>query len=242
MPLHIDPRRFEFVERKGEYNEDNSVMFKLNKRIPGAAKGSEAASVNHSLKSGELEWRPDGSEWPPGEAPEKRFTQFAATQNAEADGADPAPTSKEILLAKMRAGQVIELEALAVKGQGKDHAKFSPVATAFYRLLPHVEIVRDVFDEDADKLVRDGDEGLFGTETLPDGRRRAVVLDPRKCTMSRNCLREEPGESCVAMHQKKDHFIFSVESTGALPPDVLVTEALKIIAGKAKDVTERLAQ
>ena len=36
----------------------------------------------------------------------------------------------------------IELEAHAVKGMGKTHAKWSPVATAWYRMLPEVfEIV-----------------------------------------------------------------------------------------------------
>ena len=34
--------------------------------------------------------------------------------------------------------QAIELEAHAVKGVGKVHAKWSPVATAWYRMLPEV--------------------------------------------------------------------------------------------------------
>lgn len=34
--------------------------------------------------------------------------------------------------------QSIELEAHAVKGMGKTHAKWSPVATAWYRMLPEV--------------------------------------------------------------------------------------------------------
>lgn len=36
--------------------------------------------------------------------------------------------------------QAIELEAHAVKGIGKDHAKWSPVATAWYRMLPEVNV------------------------------------------------------------------------------------------------------
>lgn len=35
-------------------------------------------------------------------------------------------------------GQQIQLEAHCVKGVGKDHAKFSPCATASYRLLPGI--------------------------------------------------------------------------------------------------------
>lgn len=36
--------------------------------------------------------------------------------------------------------QEIELEAHAVKGMGKTHAKWSPVATAWYRMLPEVNV------------------------------------------------------------------------------------------------------
>jgi DNA-directed RNA polymerase alpha subunit len=34
--------------------------------------------------------------------------------------------------------QCIELEAHAVKGMGRTHAKWSPVATAKYKMLPEV--------------------------------------------------------------------------------------------------------
>ena len=90
--------------------------------------------------------------------------------------------------------------------------------------------------------MKDGDPGLFGTEPCGKGHRRAVVLDARKCTMSRNCLREEPGASHVRMGQRRDHFIFSVESTGALAPAELVSQALDILKEKAKGVREALAQ
>ena len=40
--------------------------------------------------------------------------------------------------------QSIELEAFAVKGEGKDHAKFSPVATASYRLMPEILLLEEV--------------------------------------------------------------------------------------------------
>lgn len=36
--------------------------------------------------------------------------------------------------------QEIELEAHAIKGVGKTHAKWSPVATAWYRMLPEVSL------------------------------------------------------------------------------------------------------
>jgi DNA-directed RNA polymerase I and III subunit RPAC1 len=38
----------------------------------------------------------------------------------------------------------------------------------------------------------------------------------------------------------QDHFIFTVESTGILPPDVLVMQALSILQDKADRLSQRL--
>ncbi len=46
------------------------------------------------------------------------------------------PVHDDIVVAKLKPGQRIEFEAHCRKGVGKDHTKFSPVATASYRLLP----------------------------------------------------------------------------------------------------------
>jgi RNA polymerase Rpb3/RpoA insert domain len=47
---------------------------------------------------------------------------------------------QDILLAKLRPGQEIGLEMHARKGVGKDHAKYSPVATAAYRSAANATI------------------------------------------------------------------------------------------------------
>jgi hypothetical protein len=65
--------------------------------------------------------------------------------------------------------QVIELEAHAIKGVGREHAKWSPVATAWYRLRPEVVLLQRVAGADAQQLVeafrnKDGTPGLFVLE------------------------------------------------------------------------------
>ena len=60
----------------------------------------------------------------------------------------------DILLAKMRPGQVIDLEAHAVKGIGAEHAKWSPVATAWYRLQPEVVLTQQIAGSRAEELVK----------------------------------------------------------------------------------------
>ena len=65
---------------------------------------------------------------------------------------DPGPVHDDILIAKMRPGHEIDVKLYAVKGLGNDHAKFSPVATAFYRLLPEITLNRTVKGEQAERL------------------------------------------------------------------------------------------
>jgi DNA-directed RNA polymerase alpha subunit len=55
------------------------------------------------------------------------------------------PVHDDIVLAKLRPGQRIEFEAHCRRGVGKDHTKYSPVATASYRLLPGESTTRPRF-------------------------------------------------------------------------------------------------
>lgn len=54
----------------------------------------------------------------------------------------PRAVNPKILLAKLRPGQEIHLEMHAIKSVGKDHTKFSPVATATYRIMPHIQLLK----------------------------------------------------------------------------------------------------
>lgn len=73
----------------------------------------------------------------------------------------PAPVSKKILLNKLGPGDEIMARCLAVKGVGRDHAKFSPVSVAFYKLLPSIEINGIVRGELAKKLQKSFAKGVI---------------------------------------------------------------------------------
>ena len=50
------------------------------------------------------------------------------------------PVHPKIPIIKLAQGQQIFLEAYCIKGIGKNHAKWSPASTAFYKLAPKVNI------------------------------------------------------------------------------------------------------
>lgn len=175
--------------------------------------------------SSDLEWVPQGDQ-------EERFVQGIR------------PVHEDILLAKLRPGQVIELEAHGRRGVGKDHAKFSPVATASYRLMPQVELLEPVYDELAEELVNLYEPGVFKLVNCSPAeaphRVKAVVYNPYACTMSRNFMRDPILKECVKITRIPNHFIFSIESVGMMKPGVILAEALRVLQAKCRNLTRLL--
>ena len=68
----------------------------------------------------------------------------------------------------------------------------------------------------------------------------AVVANPRDCTLCRQCLSDPELSDKIKLNRIKDHFIFTIESTGALPPDVLFEEAINILKRKCQNLMNRL--
>ena len=119
------------------YDEKNSLRFKLDvkctkknpdEKVPMMLKDvkEEEKYLNHpNVYSRDLEWIPIGDQ-------EKRFEEMGIPK--------PKPLLDDILIAKLRPGQEIEMELICEKGIGKTHAKWSPVCTAYYRLLPDIRL------------------------------------------------------------------------------------------------------
>jgi DNA-directed RNA polymerase I and III subunit RPAC1 len=144
-----------------------------------------------------------------------------------------------ILLCKLAPGQRIELTAHAIKGVGSDHAKFSPVATASYRLMPSIRFDRPVQGERAARLKQLCPMNVFDIEDV-GGTPTATVARPLQCTMCRECIRDDDWHGYVNLGRVKDEFLFSVESTGAVSPQRLVTSAIEELQRKCTVVLDAL--
>jgi len=146
----------------------------------------------------------------------------------------------DILVAKLRPGQEIEVELYCEKGIGKTHAKWSPVSTAYYRLVPDIKFKKDIMNQDAKELKALCPTGVFDIEDLGKGNCRAVVGDVRKCTTCRECIRHDKFKDVVDLGKIKDRFEFHVETVGVYKPADLVIEALKKLKEKANHWLEVL--
>ncbi|KAI5321339.1 PREDICTED: DNA-directed RNA [Prunus dulcis] len=245
IPIKADPRLFEYAENNTA-SEKNTIVFKLHVRC-------ERSGQRLSVKSKELIWLPNGSEFPlesqdsktGSSSKPKTYTSFTCSQESlpEFSSNPIAPALGDILIARLGPGQEIELEAHAVKGIGKTHSKWSPVTPVWYKMLPEIVLLEDIEDQQAEKLVAICPVKVFDIEDIGKaGKKRATVARPRACTLCRECIREGKGwENAISLRRKKDHFIFIIESSGVFPPEVLVTEAVKILEEKCDRVISDLS-
>jgi DNA-directed RNA polymerase I and III subunit RPAC1 len=191
--------------------------------------------VNHNVYARDLQWQAIG----------KQTEMFA-------DGPIEA-VNPDILIVKMRPGQEIYLMMHAMKGIGQDHAKFSPVATASYRLLPTIDITKPILGADAKKFARCFPKGVIKLQPVTpqeakedkdlegkEGEIKAVVADPMRDTVSRECLRHPEFKDKVKLGRVRDHFIFRVESTGQWESDELFLESVKLLKVKCQRVRRGL--
>jgi DNA-directed RNA polymerase I and III subunit RPAC1 len=152
------------------------------------------------------------------------------------------PVNPDVLIAKLRPGQRIRLRMHCIKGIGADHAKFSPVATASYRLLPDIRITAPIVGADAKAFQKCFPRGVIGLEEdAASGEKKAVVVDPFKDTVSRECLRYDEFKDKVKLGRIRDHFIFSIESAGQFDSDELFIDSVRLLKAKAERFKRHLA-
>uniref|UniRef100_A0A914VE30 DNA-directed RNA polymerases I and III subunit RPAC1 n=1 Tax=Plectus sambesii TaxID=2011161 RepID=A0A914VE30_9BILA len=237
LPIRVDPRKFAFPLTKTiGINESGvdcdseppgdpkyNVIFELkvkctkNPTAPKDATEPKDVFINSSVYSSEFTWCPIGDQ----------ETELLP---------HPAMVHDDILVAKLRPGQEIEARCHCVKGLGRDHAKFSPVCTATYRLLPIIKIKEEIKGEAAHLFQKSFSDGVIAINVNSNGEEVAVVQDARRDLCSRNVLIHEELASKVELSRQRDHFMFSVESSGALRSSDLVVEACKVLEEKTRDL------
>jgi DNA-directed RNA polymerase I and III subunit RPAC1 len=192
--------------------------------------------TGHNIYAKDIVWKPLG----------QQLAKFPEGEQIRASNPD-------ILVVKMRPGQKIQLTMHAVKGIGQDHAKFSPVATASYRLMPTIDILKPIVGADAKKFARCFPRGVIKLDTVTsedvknnaelqgqEGEPKATVDDPMKDTVSRECLRHPEFKDKVKLGRIRDHFIFKVESTGQWESDELFLESVKLLKIKCQRIKRGL--
>lgn len=229
IPIKADPRLFEY--RKDGSSEvspkdtiELTLQVKCSKNVEAAKESTIPEEIynNRCVYSKDIVWSP-------------------LENQAELFAEPIKPVHDDILIAKLSPGQEIDLKLHCVKGIGRDHAKFSPVATVYYRLLPVINLEKEVTGDDAVRLQSCFSKGVIDV-VKKKGNLVAKVANARNDSLSRNYYRFPEFESVVKMGLKKNHFIFKIESTGVLQPEQLFVEACNVMSQKCRDFLKDVEQ
>ncbi|CUM62644.1 uncharacterized protein PRCAT00000198001 [Priceomyces carsonii] len=222
IPLKVDPDLLTWVDssqdEKDKFTDENTIVLTLdvtcskNPHPPKKSTDPKDLYRNAHIYARDLKFEPQGRQ-------QELFKDSPVV-----------PTDPNILIAKLRPGQEISLRAHCILGVGSDHAKFSPVATASYRLMPVISLSQKISGASALKLKECFPSGVIGI----DDNGNAFVKDPRRDTVSREVLRHPEFDGKVKLARKRDHFIFNVESTGAMSPEEIFFKSVRILKNKAE--------
>ncbi|KAH7672285.1 DNA-directed RNA polymerase II subunit RPB3 protein [Dioscorea alata] len=158
---------------------------------------------------------------------------------ARALSTDPASFDSDqrgIIIVKLRRGQELRLRAIARKGIGKDHAKWSPAATVTFMYEPEIHINEDLMEtltlEEKRNWVESSPTKVFD---IDPNTQQVMVVDPEAYTYDEEVIKKaeamgKPG--LVEIYAKEDSFIFTVESTGAIKASQLVINAIEVLRQK----------
>lgn len=223
-PIRADPKKFDWkAANLGPENvgRNFAIVFTLKAKCeklpnvePEKTGRREDLYKHYKVYSGDLKWEPIGD------------------QAQKFQGKDVIrPVHKKILIAKLSKNQELDLKLHAIKGIGRDHAKFSPVATVSYKLLPDIQLKDKITGDAAVRLKESFSKGVI---ELVGPKGEAKVVNARIDSGSRNVFRHADLKDKVKYDLIKDHFIFKVESTGSIPSLDILLQSCDILESKCE--------
>ena len=144
------------------------------------------------------------------------------------------PAEEDIPIIELKEGQRLELEADAVLGVGKDHAKHQGGVAVGYRHLQRVEVVGETgeFEDDDPEIIRGViEEGAAEHADAENG-----DLVPAG-TFDNDLGGRYPGKE-VEIEDVPNAFVFDVESDGSVPVEELVLDAVGTLETRANELEE----
>ncbi|MBS3761473.1 DNA-directed RNA polymerase subunit D [Halodesulfurarchaeum sp.] len=135
------------------------------------------------------------------------------------------PAEDDIPIIELKEDQRLEIEADAVIGRGREHAKHQGGIAVGYRHLQEVETLGDAdeYGTDDRQIVRgviEADGELLRTEEFD------------------NDLRNRYPDKNVAVHDVENAFVFHVESDGSMPVTELVSRAVDSVYDRAEELED----
>jgi len=151
-----------------------------------------------------------------------------------------------ILIVKLRKGQELKLKAIAKKGVGKEHAKWTPGCAVNFLCEPNVQLNHARMDEMTEVQKQEFVKSCPTKVYKYNENTHAVEIeDSLKCMYCMECKKKAEyfqKEDAVTISQNVMKFYFTVETTGALRPEEIVLSAINAIKEKLSNVQQHVAE
>ena len=140
------------------------------------------------------------------------------------------PVFGELPIVKLLKGQKLEVEATAVLGKGKDHAKWIP-GLVYYKKTPVYKVTGEIKDKNLAERFPDVFEAKAGKITINE---KNLVSSPLADSI------EELSNGAVKAEEKEDSYTFIVESWGQLSCQEIIDEAAAQLMEKIEGLQAEL--
>jgi DNA-directed RNA polymerase subunit D len=165
------------------------------------------------------------------DAESKEGTRAVYSGELASENPNIVPVSDKIPILKLAKEQKIRVEAYARLGKGKNHAKWQPVSMAAYKYFPKIEVSSRHCDA-CGKCVE-----ICPRKVLAKTDNKITVRNLMACTLCQDCVETCPKDtSAIKVYWEPNTFIFNLESSGALPPERIMAEAVKILDKQLKEL------
>jgi DNA-directed RNA polymerase subunit D len=165
----------------------------------------------------------------------KEGTRTVYSGEFKSENPDIVPVSDKIPIIKLAKEQKLRLEAYIRLGKGKNHAKWQPVSMCTYKYLPKIEVSSKRCDA-CGKCIE-----ICPRKVLAKTGNRIEVRDLMACTLCQDCVTVCPqNPKAIEVGWEEGAFIFSLESTGALPSERILLEATKILDKQLKEFESQI--
>lgn len=140
-------------------------------------------------------------------------------------------TNDEIPIMKMGQDQRLILEAVARMGTGREHAKWQPTSSLGYQFMPIINVTsgHKFSKQVADSCPRD-------VLTYDEGNEAINIQNLLACNLCQECSKVT--NNAITVDGDPSQIIFYVETTGALPVELIVPKAAEILEDKANEFIE----
>ncbi len=156
------------------------------------------------------------------EAEDHTITVYSGDFKSE--NPEVVPVSSKIPLVKLAPEQKIRLEAYARLGKGKDHARWQPVSMCSYKFVPIIKIDTKICDVCGECIK------VCPKSILTKTGDKIEIRNINNCTLCQDCVDEcQKNPKAIEVTWDGNSFILNLESTGALPPERTIKEALNIL-------------